>query len=60
MGKNPDRLLKQGEVAELIAMSPAWLEQQRFKKTGLPVVRIGRACRYRLSDVLEFIETRRQ
>lgn len=51
-----DRLLRQKEVAEWIGMSEAWLEQCRFKKTGIPYVKVGRACRYRASDVQRWIE----
>lgn len=51
-----DRLLKQKEVAEMIGMSEAWLEQCRFRKTGIPFVKMERACRYRLSDVQSWLE----
>jgi len=52
-----NKLLNQKEVAEMIGMSEAWLEQARFKKTGLPWVKIGRSVRYRVSDVQHFIES---
>jgi predicted DNA-binding transcriptional regulator AlpA len=51
-----DRLLKQKEVAEWIGMSEAWLEQCRFKGVGIPYLKIGRACRYRTSDVQCWLE----
>ena len=55
--ENPtDKLLKQSEVAEILSCSTAWLEQSRFRKTGIPFVKIGRACRYKLSDVRRYIE----
>jgi len=53
-----DRLLKQKEVAEMIGMSEAWLEQCRFRKKGIPFVKMERACRYRSSDVQRFIDER--
>lgn len=51
-----DRLLRQKEVAEQIGMSEAWLEMHRFRKTGIPFVKLDRACRYRSSDVQRWIE----
>lgn len=50
-----DRLLNQSQVAAMVGMSEAWLEQCRFRKIGIPWVKIGRACRYRKSDVEKFI-----
>ena len=55
MKENIDRLLNQKEVAEWIGMSEAWLEQNRFRKKGLPYVKIGKSCRYRQSDVQQWI-----
>lgn len=51
----PDRLLTQAQVSEIICMSEAWLEQSRFKGTGLPYVKIGRSIRYRSSDINSFV-----
>jgi len=51
-----DRLLDQKTVACWLGCSCAWLEQQRFRKTGIPVVHIGRACRYKTSDVQKYID----
>lgn len=51
-----DRLLKQKEVAEWIGMSEAWMEQCRFRGTGIPYIKMGRACRYRASDVQRWLD----
>ena len=50
------RLLSEGEVAQLLGCSVFKLQQDRFKKTGLPWVKIGRLCRYRPEDVESFIQ----
>lgn len=50
-----DKLLNQKEVATWLGCSEAWLEQARFRNTGIPVVRLGRACRYKTSDVQRYI-----
>jgi len=56
--KDAATLLNQKQVATMLCMSEAWMEQCRFKNTGIPYVKIGKAVRYRLSDVNEFIENR--
>lgn len=53
-----NRLLGQKEVAEMIGMSTYWMEAQRFKRTGIPFIKIGRAVRYRESQVREWIAER--
>lgn len=56
MNENIDRLLNQKQVAELLGMSEAWLEMSRFKGTGLPYIKMGRAIRYRESDIHKYVE----
>jgi len=53
-----NRLLTTEQVAAMIGMSKAWLEQDRHKAGDalIPFVKLGKACRYRLSDVEQFIE----
>lgn len=51
-----ERLLKQKEVAMLIGMSEAWLEQCRFRGCGIKYIKIGRSVRYRRSDVDAYLE----
>lgn len=55
MAEQVDRLLTQKEVVDWTGMSPAWFEMSRFKGTGIPYVKIGRAVRYRTSDVQKWI-----
>lgn len=50
-----DHLVSQTVVAGWTGMSEAWLEQCRFRGTGIPYVKIGRAVRYRTSDVQKYI-----
>lgn len=56
MATQQDKLLTQKEVVEWTGMSPAWFEMSRFKGTGIPFCRLGRAIRYRTSDVQRWIE----
>jgi predicted DNA-binding transcriptional regulator AlpA len=52
------RLLRQAEVAKMIGMSEAWLEQSRFHGTGIPYIKIGRSVRYRSQDVQRWLQER--
>ena len=47
-----DRLLTSKEAAELLGMSESWL-----RGSDVPFVRLGRARRYRISDLLAFAES---
>jgi excisionase family DNA binding protein len=53
-----DKLLTQKEVAEITGLSLAYFEQARHKgNSRLVYIKIGRAVRYRLSDVQRWIES---
>ena len=52
-----DKLLTQKEVANWIGMSEAWLEQCRFRKKGIPWIKIGKSCRYRTSEIQRWLES---
>lgn len=56
MAEQIDKLLKQQQVVEITGLSASFLEMSRFKGTGIPYVKIGRAVRYRTSDVQKFID----
>lgn len=56
MAEQIDKLLTQQVVVDWTGMSPAWFEQSRFKGIGIPYVKIGRAVRYRTSDVQRWID----
>lgn len=55
-----ERLLHSVEAASALGVSPAWLARERWKGTGPTFVKVGgpngRAIRYRLSDILKWIE----
>lgn len=53
-----DRLLTQQEIVEWTGLSSAYFEQARHKgNSELVHVKIGRAVRYRMSDVQRWIES---
>jgi len=51
-----DRLLKEAAAGELLATPPKTLEDWRVKGKGPKYVKLGRAVRYRESDIQEFIK----
>lgn len=57
-----DRLLAEWEAAEYLGTSPGALSVARARRVGayadIPYVRLGRAIRYRLTDLTGYIEER--
>ncbi|MDR9812128.1 helix-turn-helix transcriptional regulator [Rhizobium hidalgonense] len=51
-------LVETREAAQILGLSASTLEKWRFHRTPgtPPVVRIGRACRYRLADLREWVD----
>ena len=49
-------LLTEKKTAKMLDMSPQTLRNDRFAGKGLPYVKIGRAVRYKRSDVERMIE----
>lgn len=55
-----DRLLSRDEVQELFGFpSKRFLELAAHKGDGPPMIRIGRVVRYRLGDILDWIDAHR-
>ena len=51
-----DRLLEAAEVAELLSVPIGWVREST-RAGHLPVVRLGRYCRYDRDDVLAWVES---
>jgi predicted DNA-binding transcriptional regulator AlpA len=50
-----DGLLRQPEYAEIRRCSERTIERERASGSGCKFIKIGRAVRYRRSDIIEFI-----
>jgi len=48
------RLLNTAEAAAWLGIHKQWLEHARIEQRGPNVTRIGRVCRYRMSDLESF------
>ena len=53
-----DAILTEVEIADFLKLSTRTLQAWRVKKDGPPFIRVGRAIRYRLRDVVRWIEAR--
>lgn len=51
-----EKLMDQGEVADMLGLSTKTLESWRWRKVGPRYLKIGRLARYRMSDVMAYIQ----
>lgn len=50
-------LLTQAEAARVIGKSEKWLERDRWAGPTVPYIKLGRSVRYRVADLLTYIES---
>lgn len=52
--KGPEPLIKPQELADLLSVPISWVYERTrtAKKTGFPVIRLGKYCRFRFEEVL--------
>lgn len=55
---NGDRLISTPEVADIIGMSPQWLNVARMLNIGPAYVKIGRRVLYKISDIVDWLGQR--
>ena len=55
-----DPLLHPEQVAKLLSVSTSWLAKSRLNGTGPRFIKIGRAVRYSLSAVRDYILSRQR
>lgn len=51
--------LTENEVSRITKRALQTLRNDRHEKRGIPYVKVGRSVRYKLTDVVEFMESRR-
>ena len=52
-----DRLLTEKEASRITGLSVAWFQRKRWAGGGPPYVKLGRAVRYRESELWSWIES---
>lgn len=57
MEKSP-KYLKENEVSEITGISLGKLRNDRFEHRGMPYCKLGKSVRYRLEDVLSYMDQR--
>ncbi|MDA8163334.1 MAG: helix-turn-helix domain-containing protein [Desulfobacteraceae bacterium] len=53
-----DRWMQEREVAAMTGIAVSTLQNDRYLGQGLPYVKVGRSVRYRLKDVVDWMESR--
>lgn len=53
------KYLTEQEVSEITARALSTLRNDRFHKRNLPYYKLGRSVRYKLEDVVEYMESRK-
>ena len=56
MGIEKPEYITEVEVSNITKIALSTLRNHRFLNRGIPYVKFGRSVRYRLSDVIEFME----
>lgn len=57
--RHDERWLDEKRVSEMIGLSLSTLRKQRFSSVGIPYYKLGRAVRYKLADVISYMESKR-
>ena len=57
---NTEELITTKEVHYMTGLAIGTLAQHRWMRTGIPYYKIGYAVRYRVADVVQFVETRQK
>jgi excisionase family DNA binding protein len=52
-----EQYLTDAEVAQLTKIGLSTLRNQRCKNVGIPYVKFGRSVRYKLQDVINFLDS---
>ena len=55
----PERLIDEKTTSELLGNSVSTLQSDRYNRRGIPFIKVGRLVRYKVKDILEYIEKNR-
>ena len=57
--ENLPQFLSEAEVAKILSISRATLQQNRWLNRGIPFLKVGRSVRYAVTDLQAYIEENR-
>ncbi len=52
-------LITQKEAANMLRMSEAWFERQRWEKKGIPYIKVGGRVFYEKQDLITWVKKRK-
>lgn len=52
--------INESEASKMTGMSIAWFQRDRWQGGGIPFVKMERAVRYKVSDLIDFMESRKR
>jgi predicted DNA-binding transcriptional regulator AlpA len=55
-----ERLFSEKQIESSLGLSARWLQKLRYTGGGPTYLKLGRAVRYRLSDVEDYLEERKR
>lgn len=58
--KDEQKYVDEAFAATVTGMSPAWFQRSRWLGNGPPYVKVGRAVRYRLDELIAWFENRKR
>jgi predicted DNA-binding transcriptional regulator AlpA len=58
--KHEPRYVDEAFASTITGMSPAWFQRARWSGGGPPYVKVGRAVRYRLDELINWFEDRKR
>jgi hypothetical protein len=53
------KVINEYEAAKFLSKSVQSLRNERHRRVGCPYIKMGRSVRYRVNDLLDYIEKRR-
>jgi hypothetical protein len=56
---SPTKYIDEQEVAGITGRALSTLRNERFNRRGIPYYKVGRSVRYKLEDVIGFMEAHR-
>ena len=54
-----NQLVNSQQAADILCVSKAWLERDRWAGPTIPFHKVGRSVRYWVSDLLDYVDDRR-
>lgn len=54
-----DHWIDEKEASQITGMSRSWFQRMRWQGGGIPYTKAKRACRYKVHDIISWMESRK-